>query len=154
MTARKLAAANAALRPHGLRLLVLDAYRPPEVQWRIFQLFRSDRYVSDPRRRWSRHTYGRAVDVTLTDRAGRTLRMPSAFDDFSARAAADYRGSDPEVRANLRRLQQAMTGAGFSIYSAEWWHFNDLGDPAALAGPPIFGRDLGLPLEPVAPRSP
>lgn len=145
-TARKLAAAHRRLAADGLRLVVLDAYRPPEVQWTIYQLFRSDRYVSDPRRRWSRHTYGRAVDVTLLDRSGRPVRMPSVFDDFSERASARYRGSDPEVRAHLMRLQQAMTEAGFSLYEAEWWHFNDLGDPALHDRPPVFGRELGLPV--------
>ena len=42
-------------------------------------------------------------------------------------------------------LQKAMTAAGFSIYDDEWWHFNDLSDPAALAGTPVFGREIGLP---------
>lgn len=143
-TALKLAMANARLRRHGLRLRVLDAYRPPEVQWQIFQLFASDKYVSDPRRQWSKHTYGRAVDVELLDADGRVLPMPSAFDDFTKRAAATYTGTDPQIRANLARLQEAMTRAGFSIYPDEWWHFNDLSDPAVLRGPPIFGRDLGL----------
>jgi D-alanyl-D-alanine dipeptidase len=146
-TALKLAIANGKLRPHGLQLLVLDAYRPPEVQWQIFQLHRSDRYVSDPRKRWSKHTYGRAVDVTLMDARGRALRMPSAFDDFSEKAAAAYTGSDPEIRANVTRLQEAMTAAGFTVYADEWWHFNDLSDPYTLSRPPIFGRDLGLPVK-------
>ncbi|MFN0126028.1 MAG: M15 family metallopeptidase [Verrucomicrobiales bacterium] len=145
-TARKLAAANTGLAADGLRLVVLDAYRPPEVQWTIYELVRSDRYVSDPRRRWSRHTYGRAVDVTLLNRSGCPVRMPSAFDDFSERASARYRGSDPEVRAHLTRLQLAMTEAGFSLYEAEWWHFNDLGDPVLHDRPPVFGRELGLPV--------
>jgi D-alanyl-D-alanine dipeptidase len=142
-TARKLAAANRTLQPHGLRLLVLDAYRPPEVQWQLYQMFRDDQYVADPRKKWSKHCYGRAVDVTLTDLSGRELEMPSAFDDFSSRAAAHYAGKDPAVRRRLTLLQEAMMSAGFSLYAGEWWHFNDLSDPAALTGRPVFGRDLG-----------
>jgi D-alanyl-D-alanine dipeptidase len=143
-TALKLAMANARLRRHGLRLRVLDAYRPPEVQWQIFQLFGSDKYVADPRRRWSKHTYGRAVDVEVLDADGRVLSMPSAFDDFSERASATYTGNDPQVRANVALLQEAMTRSGFSIYPDEWWHFNDLSNPAVFNGRPIFGRDLGM----------
>lgn len=143
-TALKLAMANAKLRRRGYRLLVLDAYRPPEVQWQLFQQIGSDRYVSDPRQRWSKHTYGRAVDVTLLDAEGRPMRLPSAYDDFSKKSAAAYQGSDPEVRANLAILQESMTKAGFTIYADEWWHFNDLSNPAVFAGPPVFGRDLGL----------
>jgi D-alanyl-D-alanine dipeptidase len=147
-TAQKLAAANRTLKPHGLRLLVLDAYRPPEVQWQLFQMFRDDKYVADPRKKWSKHCYGRAVDVTLTDLSGRVLEMPSAFDDFSKKAAAAYTGNDPAVRRRLALLQKAMTAAGFSIYDDEWWHFNDLSDPAALAGVPVFGREIGLAVQP------
>jgi zinc D-Ala-D-Ala dipeptidase len=143
-TAKKLAAANRALRPRGLCLLVLDAYRPPEVQWQLFQKFRDDKFVADPRKKWSKHCYGRAVDVTVTDLSGHPLEMPSAFDDFSKKAAAIYTGSDPAVRRRITLLQQAMTQAGFSIYSDEWWHFNDLSDPAALTGQPVFGREIGL----------
>lgn len=146
--ARKLAAANQALKPHGLRLLVLDAYRPPEVQWQLYQMFRDDKYVADPRKKWSKHCYGRAIDVTLTDLSGQELEMPSTFDDFSKKAAAAYTGTDPAVRHRTALLQKAMTAAGFSIYADEWWHFNDLSDPAQLAGPPVFGKDLGLPVEP------
>ncbi|MES2466322.1 MAG: M15 family metallopeptidase [Verrucomicrobiota bacterium] len=143
-TARKLAAAQRALKPHGLGLLVLDAYRPPEVQWELFQLFKDDKYVADPRKKWSKHCYGRAVDVTLVDLSGKVQEMPSTFDDFTKNAAAVYQGQDPEVKRNLARLQQAMTSAGFSLYADEWWHFNDMSDPAVLSGPPVFGRHLGL----------
>jgi D-alanyl-D-alanine dipeptidase len=46
--------------------------------------------------------------------------------------------------ARLALLQRAMTSAGFSPYQDEWWHFNDLSDPAALSGQPVFGKDIGL----------
>ena len=147
-TAKKLAAAHRSLKPHGLRLLVLDAYRPPEVQWQLYQMFRDDNYVSDPRKKWSKHCYGRAVDVTLTDLSGKVLAMPSAFDDFSKKAAATYTGKDPAIRRRLTLLQQAMTSAGFSLYSSEWWHFNDLSNSDVLAGQPVFGHELGLPSKP------
>ena len=146
-TARKLAMANQLLKRHGLCLLVLDAYRPPEVQWQLYQLYRDDKFVADPRKKWSKHCYGRAVDVTLTALADAThtpLTLPSEFDDFSRKAAATYVGKDPRVRRRLALLQQAMTAAGFSLYADEWWHFNDLSDASALAGRPIFGREIGL----------
>lgn len=148
-TARKLAVASRAVRAQGYRLLVWDGYRPPEVQWELFQQFRSPEFVADPRKRWSKHCYGRAVDVTLADASGRPVALPSAFDDFSEKAAARYTGGDPAVKRHLRVLQDAMTAAGFSIYTGEWWHFNDLSDPAAFERAPVFGRELGLaPLSP------
>ena len=147
-TSQKLAVANRILKPQGLRLLVLDAYRPPEVQWQLYQMFRDDKYVADPRKKWSKHCYGRAVDVTLTDLSGQVLPMPSTFDDFSNKAAASYTANDPAIRRRITLLQKAMTTAGFSIYSDEWWHFNDLTEPAVLAGDPVFGRELGLAVQP------
>lgn len=146
-TAAKLAAAQRMLSEKGLRLVVLDAYRPPEVQWQIYQLFQDDAFVADPRKKWSKHCYGRAVDVTLADKSGNILPMPSRFDDFSTRAAANYVGNDPAIRQRLKLLQEAMLAAGFSIYAEEWWHFNDLSDPKVLEGPPIYGHLLGLPVQ-------
>lgn len=143
-TARKLAAANAALRPHKMHLVVLDAYRPPEVQWQIYQLFQSDKYVADPRKKWSKHCYGRAADLTMADSAGHAAAMPSEFDDFTEKASATYTGGNSPIRKNLALLQKVMVEAGFSLYDGEWWHFNDLSDPAALTGKPVFGKDLGL----------
>ena len=143
-TAKKLVAANRFLKAHGFGLKVLDAYRPPEVQWQLFQKYQDDRYVADPRKKWSKHCYGRAVDVTVVDLAGREQEMPSSFDDFSKKAAAAYSGPDAAVRHRLALLQRAMTTAGFSLYRDEWWHFNDLSDPAALSGQPVFGKEIGL----------
>ncbi len=125
-TARRLARASSLLHSRGYRLCVLDAYRPPAVQQALWDAIRDPRYVADPTVRWSQHCSGNAVDVTLIDPAGTPLRMPSAFDDFSQKAAATYRGRSPSIRHHLTLLQQAMTTAGFSIYSGEWWHFNNL----------------------------
>lgn len=143
-SARMLAAANRQLRRQGLCLVVLDAWRPPEVQWQLFQMFRDPTYVADPRKSWSKHCYGRAVDVTLADLSGRQLPMPSAFDDFSSKASAVYAGTDPAIRRRLAQLQGAMTAAGFKIYQDEWWHFSDLGHPDVFKNPPPSGKQLGL----------
>ena len=58
------------------------------VQQRMWNLIRDERYVSNPQRT-PVGTRGTAVDVTLVDRHGRELPMPTSFDDFSsARTAA------------------------------------------------------------------
>ena len=143
----KLTLAAAAAEKAGYRLVALDAYRPPETQWALYQMFRDAKFVADPRIKWSKHCYGRAVDVTLADKNGKHLRMPGAFDDFTENAAAAYQGTDAEIQKNLTLLQTVMTGAGFTIYSGEWWHFTDLSDPSVFDQPPVFGKDLGLPVE-------
>jgi D-alanyl-D-alanine dipeptidase len=54
--------------------------------------------------------------------------MGTDFDDFSPRATAFATdGVSPGQRANRARLRDAMTAAGLSAYSGEWWHFDGAG---------------------------
>jgi D-alanyl-D-alanine dipeptidase len=89
-----------------------------------------------------RHTRGTAVDVALVDKLGRTLLMPSDFDEFSSRAAVNYRGGTVKERRNRDLLQRVMTRHGFLSYPDEWWHF-DFRDwekyPSLLVGFPELG---------------
>ena len=123
-TARALARVQRDLQKRGLGLKVWDAYRPLAVQWKMWKLIRDERYVSNPAKNRGRHTRGTAVDVTLIDKLGRELPMPSDFDDFSARAHRDYRGGTAEQRRNRKTLEEAMTKHGFTGYPTEWWHFD------------------------------
>ena len=52
--------------------------------------------------------------------------MPSGFDDFSALADRDYSDVSETAAGNARLLEAAMTEAGFTGYSAEWWHYTDV----------------------------
>jgi D-alanyl-D-alanine dipeptidase len=143
-TARKLKKAQDYLRPHGYCLLVWDAYRPPEAHLKLWQAHSHGNYVSDPTTGWSKHCYGRAVDVTLVDPKGRRVPMPSGFDDFSPGAYFVYKGRDGRIAERLRLLQAAMKHAGFTFLDTEWWHFNDAGAGTKMTGEPIWGRSLGL----------
>lgn len=112
------------LAAEGLGLKVWDAYRPPAVQQRMWDAIRDPRYVSDPAVNAGRHTRGTAVDVTLVDRRGRPLPMPTDFDDFSEAAHVDAAGIDAERAFNARRLRAAMERRGFRPFATEWWHFD------------------------------
>ena len=143
-TAERLAAARASVRQEGCDLLIWDAWRPVEAAHLIWNHVRDPAFANEPGKngRWSRHCYGLAVDLTLTDADGAPLRMPSSFDDFTPAAAADYTGDDPEIAASLHLLQEAMTSAGFRVLDTEWWHFSD-----ALTPPPerpIWGHECGI----------
>ncbi len=112
------------LAAQGLGLKVWDAYRPLAVQQAMWDAIRDPRYVSDPAVNAGRHTRGTAVDVTLVDRRGNPLPMPTDFDDFSEAAHVDAAGIAPERAANARRLREAMTRRGFLAFPTEWWHFD------------------------------
>ncbi len=115
---------QADLAAHGLGLKVWDAYRPLAVQQAMWDAIRDPRYVSDPAVNVGRHTRGTAVDVTLVDRRGNPLPMPTDFDDFSEAAHVEAPGIPADRAANARRLRQAMTRHGFQSFATEWWHFD------------------------------
>jgi D-alanyl-D-alanine dipeptidase len=123
--AQRLARVQASLRKRGLGLKIWDAYRPRSVQAEMWRL-RPDahsRYVANPRK-ISKHSRGAAVDVTLVDKDGHELRMPTRHDEFSPRAfRAAIRGVSPEARRNRAVLQEAMQAQGFMPNPYEWWHF-------------------------------
>jgi D-alanyl-D-alanine dipeptidase len=121
--ARRLADVERELATRGLGLVVYDCYRPLAVQKKMWALVPDERYVSDPAK-GSRHNRGAAVDLALVDRRGRALPMPSAYDEFSARAHRDYAGGSDEARKNRALLDEIMTRHGFVGLPTEWWHFD------------------------------
>ena len=118
-----LARAQQAAAAQGLGLKVYDCYRPLSVQRAMWTLVPDERYVADPAK-GSRHNRGAAVDLTLVDAAGKELPMPTAFDDFTARAHRDYGDLPPAAIANRAQLEQLMKDAGFTGLPTEWWHFD------------------------------
>jgi len=112
------------LAAQGLGLKVWDAYRPLDVQQRMWDAIRDERYVSNPAVNAGRHTRGTAVDVTLIERSGQELPMPTGFDTFGETAHRNARGIDPERARNAQRLQEAMAHRGFLGLPTEWWHFD------------------------------
>ena len=122
--ALRLKAAQQYLRSWGYGLKIWDAYRPPEAQQALWKRWARRGYVADPGDgRGSLHTWGLAVDVTLVDKSGQDVAMPSDFDVFTEEASGIYRGKDGKVGANLHLLHRAMFGSGFQGLSTEWWHF-------------------------------
>jgi len=122
--AEALAAVQKDLEPHGLGLLIWDAYRPLPAQAVLWEIMPDPRYVGPPSK-GGRHTHGTAVDCTLIEKPSNIcLRMPTAFDDFSEQAAADYPGACAEDKRNRALLRFAMEKHGFAALPSEWWHFD------------------------------
>jgi D-alanyl-D-alanine dipeptidase len=120
--------AQHAFKAKGYGLLIFDGYRP----WSVTKLFwdqaseseRKIEFVANPAK-GSRHNRGCAVDLTLFDLAtGKEVKMPSEYDEFSDRAFPDYQGGTAESRALRELLRQTMEAEGFTVYKAEWWHFD------------------------------
>lgn len=141
--ARRLREAHAIVAKAGYALKVWDGYRPPEAHLQLWKAMPKSEFVGDPGRGGSFHSWGIAVDVTLADKAGRDLPMPTDFDDFTPDARRNYRGFNPRVASNLRRLQKAMDAAGFMGMRDEWWHFlvTDWRGFGPIAPPPLFAGE-------------
>lgn len=110
---------------YGLGIKVFDAYRPYSATLKFYEVMKGDtNFVAAP---WkgSRHNRGCAVDVTLIDiNTGVELPMPTAFDDFTEKAAVDYPDLPDELLKNRKLLIDIMTKYGFETYAWEWWHYD------------------------------
>lgn len=124
-TVKKLKKAQDSLRPMGCGLKIWDSFRPVSAQFTFWELCPDDTYVADPRKGYSNHSRGNAVDVTLVDREGRELEMPTAFDDFAAIPDRDYSRCSDQAARNARLMERTMEASGFQAYDGEWWHFAD-----------------------------
>lgn len=135
------------LLPEAYSLRIYDSLRPQRVQQALYDDYfarvkaehpgisdeqaacLTEEFVARPvldRLHPSSHQSGGAVDLTLC-LEGRELDMGTGFDEFAPIAHADAferEGLDETVRRNRRLLHHAMRQAGFTHYSAEWWHFD------------------------------
>ncbi len=124
--AEALARVHKKLAEQGYGLLIYDAYRP----WYVTKMFweatpeKQRIFVADPSQ-GSRHNRGCAVDLTLYDRkTGRPVEMVSGYDEMTERAYPDYPGGTSLQRWHRGLLRHAMEAEGFTVYEAEWWHFD------------------------------
>jgi len=124
--AEAVACASARLHVLGYGLLVHDAYRPWYVTKVFWDATPDDKkvFVADPSK-GSRHNRGCAVDLTLYDlKTKRPIEMVSTYDETTARAYPDYPGGTSLQRWHRALLRAAMAAEGFTVYEAEWWHFD------------------------------
>lgn len=122
--AMALKAVEADLKKRGLGLKIYDAYRPYAVTVKFYEMARDTNFVADPRK-GSKHNRGCAIDLTLIDlKTGKELEMPTGFDSFSKKAAANYAPLPEKEYADRELLKSVMQAHGFTVYRTEWWHYD------------------------------
>jgi len=109
-------------RGQGLRLVIFDAFRPVEAQWRLWEALPDPRYIADPRE-GSSHSRGIAVDLTLADAEGRALDLGTPFDDMTEQSHHGRLDIPAETQRHRAILLGIMAAAGWQHYSYEWWHY-------------------------------
>ncbi|NEA97822.1 M15 family metallopeptidase [Streptomyces sp. SID13726] len=151
------------LLPTGIRLLVVEGWRPPALQRRYFEEYAAtlrrahpdagperirelaSAYISPPE--VAPHVSGGAVDLTLCDHTGRELPLGTEVNATPEESEGACRTHAPGIGAEAREyralLGRALTATGFVNYPTEWWHWS-YGDrywallrrvPAARYGP-------------------
>jgi len=141
--ARMLGQAQSFL-PRDIHLMVRDAWRPVAVQRQLFLNWRnriqrlnpdwsavkvnkvaSNYAVPSESKIPSGHLTGGAVDVTLCYNAKLRLPMKTKKVSFKEQTSTKaYKKLPPKIAQNRKILYQAMSQAGFSNLSREWWHFS------------------------------
>ncbi len=123
---------------HGWRLRLFDAFRPPAVQWVLWNHTPDSDFLADPRK-GSPHSRGVAVDLTLADSQGRPMDMGTGFDAFTPHS--HHGNGDISIQAQQARyyLLGLMTSAGWDCYLKEWWHYQlfDAASYPLIEKPPI-----------------
>ena len=137
---RLLAAAGRAAAL-GLRLKLLDAFRPLDAQWAFWRVLPDPRFVADPSQGdGGMHPRGVAVDLTLADAAdGAELPMGTDFDEMTQRSAHDAMDLDPEAIRNRALLLGIMAATGWEHIASEWWHYQV---PGMQSLPPLWAKDV------------
>jgi CubicO group peptidase (beta-lactamase class C family)/D-alanyl-D-alanine dipeptidase len=124
--AEALVRAHRKLRKQGYGLLVHDGYRPWHVTKVFWEATPDDKkiFVADPAQ-GSRHNRGCAVDLSLYSLAtGEPIEMVGTYDEVTDRSYPDYPGGTSLQRWHRELLRDAMESEGFTVYEAEWWHFD------------------------------
>ena len=143
--AQKLGQAEETLRKQGFRLAIVEVWRPPHIQRRMYQtswtwwkerhpdwgdsqlkrvVNRFTAPVDNPRVP-PPHSTGGAVDLSLADSTGVLQDMSSPYEPFDPKSfpfAAPRLSST--ARGNRNRLSDALIGAGLTNYPSEFWHWS------------------------------
>jgi D-alanyl-D-alanine dipeptidase len=114
--------AIAAAQAFGLRLKILDAFRPQAAQEALWAAAPNPDYIADPKK-GSNHTRGVAIDLTLVGADGQALDMGTPVDTMSPASHHFHAGHPPTVQVNRMRLLTVMLEAGFVHHPREWWHY-------------------------------
>jgi zinc D-Ala-D-Ala dipeptidase len=132
------------LLPDGLRLLLVEGFRPPRLQAKYFDDYRAglraehpdwpadrlhlmaSRFVSPPE--IAPHSAGAAIDLTLSTEDGAALDMGTPInatpEESNGGCYTDSLVISGEAMSNRAILGSALREAGLVNYPTEWWHWS------------------------------
>jgi len=130
--------------PKGYRLAIIEGWRPPLIQRRMYAAVR--KFYGEKNPQWSEryltrfvnqftapmdlrvpppHSTGGAVDVFLVNDRGEPYDMHSPHKPTDSRYFMhDALGLDPEVEKHRQILREAMSSTELTNYPSEYWHWS------------------------------
>ena len=153
--------------PAGLRLQIVEGYRPIAVQRAMFahalEQARKRMPAADERAIWLQagrysappdaatpppHLTGGAVDLEIIGENGARLDFTSPFDlNDTSHTAFDAPGLSDEARKNRDLLRSVLEPTGLTSYADEWWHwsYGDNGWALRVGAPNAIYDKIELP---------
>ena len=130
--------------PDGMRLQIVEGYRPIQVQRAMYRHAleqarqkmpdANERAIALEAGRYSAppdavtpppHLTGGAVDLEIVGAGGARLDFTSPFDLLdNAQAAFDAPGISAQARRNRDLLKSILEPTGLTNYADEWWHWS------------------------------
>ena len=158
------------LLPDGYTFKIFDAWRPYEVQYKLYYDYfnklanqENNSGLSDEQLRKKAadfvsypdkskkisyvHSTGGAVDLTVADKNGKELDMGTGFDSFYENSHTAFyevhADMNETAKENRRLLYEVMVSCGFTNLPTEWWHY-DFGDSfwSALTGNDVLYESI------------
>jgi D-alanyl-D-alanine dipeptidase len=113
----------AIIQEKGFQVVLLDCYRPLDIQRKLWEIVPNPNYVANPDK-GSTHNRGISVDITLADNSGNYLDMGTEYDHFGKEAYHDYLSLPPAILENRKLLKTVMKSQAFVSTRTEWWHYH------------------------------
>ena len=122
---------NNSLKEEELCLLILDAYRPIEIQKIFWDFYVSqnnsedETLVANPNKYGTHNITMNAIDIMPVRLDGSYIELPSCFDDFTGKANIYYDGCSSIAKENRDKFIRIVTSNEMTVNEDEWWHFYD-----------------------------
>ncbi len=131
----------------NLSLKIYDAYRPQKAvnyfwKWskNLNDTLMKQQYYPNLKKydiftrqfiaKYSRHSSGSTVDVTIVDNiTGKELDMGTPYDFFGEESSINFKGINETQQKNRMLLLQIMLRNEFRNYPKEWWHYTLKNEP-------------------------
>lgn len=124
-TVKKLAKVQDELRKDDLSLVIWDAYRPYNMQHKLFMIL--PECATDPKNgKYTNFNTGGTLSLAIVNADGSALPLPSDFDESGSAADRDFSDVSAKRSKYAKLLDELMLANGFEQYlTTKWYRYTD-----------------------------